>query len=51
LPPAIHRQQALSAAWTNFTAQFCLTFGGHFIPAFAGRNIGISTVHIKNTKY
>jgi hypothetical protein len=36
LPPAIHRQQALSAAWTNFTAQFCLTFGGHFIDPNCG---------------
>ena len=30
LPPAIHRQQALSAAWTIFTSEYCLTFGGHF---------------------
>ena len=31
LPPAIHRQQALSAAWTIFALNFCLTFWGHFI--------------------
>ena len=30
LPPAIHRQQALSAAWTIFTSEYCLTFWGHF---------------------
>ena len=33
LPPAIHRQQALSAAQTIFTSKYCLTFGGHFNPA------------------
>ena len=31
LPPAIHSQQALSAARTIFTSKYCLTFGGHFI--------------------
>lgn len=30
LPPAIHRQQALSAAWTIFASKYCLTFRGHF---------------------
>ena len=30
LPPAIHRQQALSAAGTIFTSEYCLTFWGHF---------------------
>ena len=30
LPPAIHRQQALSASWTIFTSKYCLTFWGHF---------------------
>ena len=30
LPPAIHRQQTLSAAWTIFALNFCLTFWGHF---------------------
>ena len=30
LPPAIHRQQALSAARTIFTSKYCLAFGGHF---------------------
>ena len=30
LLPAIHRQQALSAAWTIFTSEYCLTFWGHF---------------------
>ena len=30
LPPAIHRQQALSAARTIFTSKYCLTFWGHF---------------------
>ena len=30
LPPAIHRQQALSAAWTIFDRKYCLTFWGHF---------------------
>ena len=30
LPPAMHRQQALSAAWTIFTSKYCLTFWGHF---------------------
>ena len=34
LPPAIHRQQALSAAWTIFTSKYCLTFGGHFMSGF-----------------
>ena len=33
LPPAMHRQQALSAAWTIFTSKYCLTLGGHFTPA------------------
>ena len=28
LPPAIHRQQALSVAWTIFALNFCLTFLG-----------------------
>ena len=27
LPPAIHRQQALSVAWTISIAKYCLTFG------------------------
>ena len=31
LPPAIHRQQALSAARTIFTSEYCLTFWGHFM--------------------
>ena len=31
LPPAMHRQQALSAASTIFTSKYCLTLGGHFI--------------------
>lgn len=30
LPPAIHRQQALSAAWTISVRYICLTFCGHF---------------------
>ena len=30
LPPAIHRQQALSAAWIFFAFNYCLTFWGHF---------------------
>ena len=30
LPPAIHRQQALSAAWTIFTLKYYLTFWGQF---------------------
>ena len=35
LPPAIHRQQALSAAWTILTSKYCLTVGGHFISGAA----------------
>ena len=31
LPPAIHRQQALSAALTIFSSKYCLTFWGHFM--------------------
>ena len=30
LPPAIHRQQVLSAAWTMFTSKYCLTVWGQF---------------------
>lgn len=30
LPPAVHRQQALSAAWIIFTLKDCITFGGQF---------------------
>ena len=35
LPPALHRQQALSAACTIFTSKYCLTFWGHFKTAVA----------------
>lgn len=31
LPPAIHRQQALSAVQTIFVFKYCLTFWGHII--------------------
>ena len=30
LPPALHRQQALLAAWTIWVRNICLTFGDHF---------------------
>lgn len=30
LPPALHRQQALLAAWTIWVRNICLTFWGHF---------------------
>ncbi len=30
LPPAWHRQQALSVAWTVLKLKYCLTFWGHF---------------------
>ena len=36
LPPAIHRLQALSVAWTIFNPKYCLTFGGQFKIDYTG---------------
>ena len=49
LPPAIHRQQALSAAWAIFTSKYCLTFGGHFIvPVASLFYISYNNIRIDN---